>query len=92
MCARCWQDQLKTWLLGLDVGQCRFSIAYRPVQLKEGMTRQAPWAVCRHLGWAAQWLEYEAELRANLSRPALTVPVFEDAARARLACLCVPNQ
>jgi len=36
---------------------------------------------CRHLGWAAQWLEYEAELRANLSEPALTVPVFDDAAR-----------
>jgi hypothetical protein len=38
-------------------------------------------AACRHLGWAAQWLEYEAELRANLSEPALTVPVFDDAAR-----------
>ena len=55
------------------------------------MKRQAPWAACRHLGWAAQWLEYEAELRANLSRPALTVPVFEDAVCARLACLCVQN-
>ncbi|KAK9821321.1 hypothetical protein WJX81_001912 [Elliptochloris bilobata] len=32
-----------------------------------------------HLGWAAQWLEYEAELRANLSKPALTVPVFKNA-------------
>ena len=30
------------------------------------------------LGWAAQWLQYEAELRQNLSRPALVVPVFED--------------
>jgi len=38
-------------------------------------------AARRHLGWAAQWLEYEAELRANLSEPALTVPVFDDAAR-----------
>ena len=37
--------------------------------------------LCRHLGWAAQWLEYMAELRANLSQPALTVPVFEDAVR-----------
>lgn len=31
-----------------------------------------------HMGWAAQWLLYEADLRANLSRPALVVPVFED--------------
>lgn len=31
-----------------------------------------------HLGWAAQWLLYEAELSANLSRPALVVPVFEE--------------
>ena len=31
-----------------------------------------------HLGWAAQWLQYEAELRANLSRPALVVPIFEE--------------
>ena len=45
------------------------------------------WSACRHLGWAAQWLEFEAELRANLSRPALTVPVFEDAVRRRLGCL-----
>ncbi|KAK9816886.1 hypothetical protein WJX72_006713 [[Myrmecia] bisecta] len=32
-----------------------------------------------HLAWAAQWLEYEAELSANLTRPALVVPVFEEA-------------
>ena len=31
-----------------------------------------------HMGWAGQWLQYEAELAANLSRPALVVPVFED--------------
>ena len=31
-----------------------------------------------HMGWAGQWLLYEAELAANLSRPALVVPVFED--------------
>ena len=31
-----------------------------------------------HIGWAAQWLQYEAELRTNLSEPALVVPVFEE--------------
>ena len=29
------------------------------------------------LGWEAQWLGYKSELRHNLSRPALTIPVFE---------------
>lgn len=32
-----------------------------------------------HLGWAAQWLEYEGRLKANLSRPALVVPIFREA-------------
>jgi len=32
-----------------------------------------------HLGWAAQWLKYEARLKANLSRPALEVPIFKEA-------------
>ena len=31
-----------------------------------------------HLGWAAQWLEYEGRLKANLSRPALEVPIFKE--------------
>ena len=31
-----------------------------------------------HLGWAAQWLEYEGRLKANLSRPALEVPIFKN--------------
>ncbi len=31
-----------------------------------------------HIGWAAQWLQYETELRANLSRPALVVPIFRE--------------
>ncbi|BDA49567.1 hypothetical protein COCOBI_14-1860 [Coccomyxa sp. Obi] len=31
-----------------------------------------------HIGWAAQWLQYETELRANLSRPALVVPIFKE--------------
>jgi hypothetical protein len=29
-----------------------------------------------HLGWAAQWTDYYRELRANLSRPALSLNVF----------------
>ena len=33
-----------------------------------------------HLGWAAQWLQYEARLKANLTRPALEVPVFKEQA------------
>jgi len=32
-----------------------------------------------HLGWAAQWLQYEARLKANLSRPAMEVPIFKEA-------------
>jgi hypothetical protein len=34
-----------------------------------------------HIGWAAQWLHYEAELHANLSRPALVVPIFKEEVR-----------
>lgn len=34
-----------------------------------------------HIGWAAQWLQYEAKLRANLSRPALVVPIFDEEVR-----------
>ena len=34
-----------------------------------------------HLGWAAHWLQYEARLKANLSRPALEVPVFKEEVR-----------
>lgn len=30
-----------------------------------------------HLAWGAQWLDYTARLAANLSRPALTLPVFQ---------------
>ena len=33
-----------------------------------------------HLGWAAQWLQYEARLKANLTRPALEVPIFKEQA------------
>lgn len=29
-----------------------------------------------HLAWAAEWFEYMTELQANLTRPALVVPVF----------------
>ena len=31
-----------------------------------------------HAAWAAQWLEYEAELAARLARPAITLRVFHD--------------
>ena len=64
----------------LRFGECR-------VWIPLTTTLKASGLLGRHLGWAAQWLEYEAELRANLSKPALTVPVFEDAVRRRLACL-----
>lgn len=39
-----------------------------------------------HLGWAAQWLQYEARLKANLSRPALEVPVFKEEVRPYFLC------
>ena len=29
-----------------------------------------------HLAWGAQWLDYSLRLAANLSRPALVLPVF----------------
>lgn len=29
-----------------------------------------------HLAWGAQWLDYTHRLAANLSRPALELPVF----------------
>ena len=32
-----------------------------------------------HLAWAAQWLQYDRELRANLTRPAHIITVFDDA-------------
>ena len=41
-----------------------------------------------HMGWAGQWLLYEAELAANLSRPALVVPVFEDQVRSSAPTCC----
>ena len=37
-----------------------------------------------HLGWAAQWLNYEARLKAQLARPALDVPIFKEAVRCWL--------
>lgn len=33
-----------------------------------------------HLAWGAQWLDYTRRLSADLSRPALTLPVFENQA------------
>ena len=45
-----------------------------------------------HLGWAAQWLEYEGRLKANLSRPALEVPIFKETVSCQpaLALLASP--
>ncbi len=34
------------------------------------------WPTLMHLAWQGQWQHYLQHLRANLSRPALTVPVF----------------
>lgn len=31
-----------------------------------------------HLAWAAQWLDYSRRMTAQLSEPALTLPVFRD--------------
>lgn len=47
---------------------------------ERGRLVQVGWEVfptLKHLAWEAQWLAFAAELRANLSRPALVVPVFE---------------
>ena len=43
-----------------------------------------------HLGWAAQWLQYEARLKANLTQPALEVSIFKE--QARLPVLYHPPQ
>ena len=46
-----------------------------------------------HLGWAAHWLEYEGRLKANLSRPALEVPIFKEKVGLQLPCyLCLHHQ
>ena len=42
-----------------------------------------------HAAWTAQWLEYERRLAARLARPAVTLPVFHDEVRTRLACAAV---
>ena len=39
------------------------------------------WPSLMHLAWQGQWQVYLANLRANLSRPALTVPVFSHQVR-----------
>ncbi len=44
-----------------------------------------------HLGWAAQWLEYEGRLKANLSRPALEVPIFKNKVSIQLAQPALPG-
>ena len=46
---------------------------------ERGRLAQVGWEVfptLKQLAWEAQWLAFSAELRANLSRPALVVPVF----------------
>lgn len=35
----------------------------------------------KQLTWEAQWLAFQAELAANLSRPALVVPIFKPQVR-----------
>lgn len=34
------------------------------------------WPTLMHLAWQGQWEQYLHNLKANLSRPALTVPIF----------------
>ena len=44
-----------------------------------------------HLGWAAQWLQYEARLKANLSHPAMEVPIFKEAVRHKFSPLLLTS-
>ena len=41
------------------------------------------WPTLMHLAWQGQWQEYLHNLKANLSRPALTVPIFTN----QVSCL-----
>lgn len=57
---------------------------------RRGLLAEVGWEkdpTLMHLAWAAQWLDYAAELRTNLSQPALVVPVFEDAIMQACACI-----
>lgn len=36
----------------------------------------AKWPSLMHLAWQGQWQHYLHNLKANLSKPALTVPIF----------------
>lgn len=42
-----------------------------------------------HIGWAAQWLQYEAELQANLSKPALVVQIFKEQVPTMQMQICI---
>ena len=44
-----------------------------------------------HLGWAAQLLQYEARLKANLSHPATEVPIFKEAVSHRFPILLLTS-
>jgi hypothetical protein len=42
----------------------------------------------KQLAWEAQWLAFQAELHANLSRPALVVPMFKPQVGAPVRNTC----
>ena len=42
------------------------------------------WPSLMHLAWQGQWQNYLHNLQANLSKPALTVPVFVNQVEPRL--------
>ena len=45
------------------------------------------WPSLMHLAWQGQWQNYLHNLQANLSKPALTVPVFVKQVKLRLSLM-----
>lgn len=45
------------------------------------------WPTLMHLAWQGQWQDYLHNLQANLSKPALTVPVFANQVKPRPSLL-----
>lgn len=48
------------------------------------------WPSLMHLAWQGQWQNYLHNLQANLSKPALTVPVFVKQVKSRLSPMMQP--
>lgn len=50
------------------------------------------WPSLMHLAWQGQWQTYLHNLHANLSKPALTVPVFVNQVTLTSCCMAQHQQ